>query len=174
MKQKVLENKKWAYGDSYRIIAETDIKSSELLTFCNINDNCDHQSNQDDSGTSIINSQLFTVDEQDVTPPPSPTNEIAPEITSNVNTPLQQNKSNISFEKHQQFIYRIEAQMSVLKSHMKCELSTMSNKIDSLSEFVNTKIDNLNDQQKILETLRENIKFCKWNYKQKTILLRTC
>ena len=125
MKQKVLENKS-AYGDSYRIMAETDTKSSELLTFCNINDSCDHQSNQDDSGTSIINSQPFTVDEHDVTPPPSRTNEIATEITSNVNTPLPQNKSNISFEVHQQFIYRIEAQMSVLKSHMKSELSTMT------------------------------------------------
>ena len=48
--------------------------------------------------------------------------------------------------------------MSELKSHMKCELSTMSSKIDSLSEFVNTKINNLNDQQKNFETLRENIK----------------
>ena len=63
MKQKVLENKKSVYGHSFRIIAETDTKNSEQLTFCNINDNCDHQSNQDDSGTSIINPQPFTVDE---------------------------------------------------------------------------------------------------------------
>ena len=104
-------------------------KNSEQLAFCNINDNCDHQSNQDNSGTNIINPQPFTVDEQDITPPPSPTNEIAPEITSNVNTPLPQNKSNISFKEHQQFIYRIEAQISALKSHMKCELSTIMDKI---------------------------------------------
>ena len=172
IKQKVLENKKSAYGDSFRIIAETDTKNSEQLTFCNINDNCDHQSNQDDSGTSIINPQPFTVDEQDVTPPPSPTNEIAPEITSNVNTPLAQNKSNISFEEHQQFIYRIEAQMSVLKNHMKRELSTMSNKLDLLSEFVNTKINNLNDQQKILETLRENIKFLQMKQQTKNDIIK--
>ena len=114
IKQNVLENKKSAYGDAFRIIGETDIKSSEQLTFCNINGNCDHQSNQDDSGTSIINLQPFTVEEQDVTPPPSPTNEITPEITLNVNTPLPQNKSNISFEEHQQFIYRAEEQMSAL------------------------------------------------------------
>ena len=69
----------------------------------------------------MLQRQPFTVDEQDVTPPPSPTDEIVPEITSNVNTPLPQNKTNISFEEHQQFIYRIEAQMSALKSHMKCE-----------------------------------------------------
>ena len=132
------------YGDSFCIIAETDTKSSEQLTFCNINDNCGYQSNQDDSGTSIINPQPFTVDEQDVTPPSSPTNEIAPEIASNVNTPLPQNST--SFEEHQQFIDRIEAQMSSLKSHMKCKLFTMSSKIDSLSELGYTKINNLNDQ----------------------------
>ena len=80
IKQKVLENKKSAYGDSFRIIAEIDTKSSEQLTFFNINDSCDHRSNRDDSGASIINPQPFTVDEQDVTPPPSPTNEIAPKI----------------------------------------------------------------------------------------------
>ena len=41
---------------------------------------------------------------------------------------------------------------------MKRELSTMCSKIDSLSKFVNSKINNLNDQQKTLETLRENDK----------------
>ena len=90
---------------------------------------------------------------------------------------MPQNKSDISFEEHQQFIYKIEAQMSALKSHLKCELSMVSSKIDSLSEFVNTKINNLNDQQKILET--QGVKwqteiFWKRNYKQKAILLRTC
>ena len=106
-------------------------------------------------------------------PTTSPTNEIAPEITSNFNTPLPQNKSNISFEEHQQFIYRIEARMSALKSHIKCELSTMSSKIDSLSEFVNTKIYNLNNQQKILETLRANNKLLQMEPQTIAILLRT-
>ena len=110
--------------------------------------------------------------EQDVTPPPSPTNEIAPEIISNVSTLLQQNKSNISFEEHQQFIYKIEAPMSALKSHMKCELPTMSSKIDSLSEFVNTKINNLNDQQKIFETLRENIELLQMELQTKNDIIK--
>ena len=86
----------------------SDTKNSEQLTFCNINDNCDHQSNQYDPGTNTINTQPCTVDEQDVTPLPSPTNEIAPAITSDGNTPSPQNKSNISFEENQQFINRIE------------------------------------------------------------------
>ena len=63
--------------------------------------------------------------------------------------------------------------MSALKSHMKCELSTMSSKIDSLSEFVNTKIYNLNDQQKILETLRANNKLLQMEPQTIAILLRT-
>ena len=81
IKQKVIENKKPVCGDSFHVIAETDTKNSEQLTFCYIKDNCDHQSNQDGPGTDTINPQSFTVDEQDVTPPLSPTNKIAPAMT---------------------------------------------------------------------------------------------
>ena len=90
IKQKVREDKKSAYGDSFCIIAETDTKNTEQLMFCDINDNCDHQPSQQDPGTNTINPQPFTINEQDVTPLPSPTNEKAPaEITSNDNTRLK-------------------------------------------------------------------------------------
>ena len=49
----------------------------------------------------------------------------------------------------------------------------MSSKIDSLPEFVNTKIYNLNDQQKILETLRANNKLLQMELQTIKILLRT-
>ena len=81
-------------------------------------------------------------------------------------------KSNFSFEEHQQFINRIEAKMSAMTSHIKCELSTMSIKIDSTSEFVNTKINNLNDQQRIIETLRENIKFLQMEPETKNDIIK--
>ena len=81
-------------------------------------------------------------------------------------------KSNFSFEEHQQFINRIEAQMSALKSHMKCELSTVSIKIDPMSEFVNAKINNLNDQQKFIETLRENMKFLQMELQTKNDVIK--
>ena len=55
---------------------------------------------------------------------------------------------------------------------MKCELSTMSSKTDSLSEFVNTKINNLKDQQKILETLRENIKLLQEELQTKNDIIK--
>ena len=57
----------------------------------------------------------------------------------------------ISSEENQQFINRIGAKMSALNSHMNCELSTMSSKIHSLSEFVDGKFNSLNDQQKFLK-----------------------
>ena len=59
--------------------------------------------------------------------------------------------------------------MSALKSHMKCELSMMSLKIDSMPEFVNTKINNLNDQQKIIET---NIKFLQMELQTKNDIIK--
>ena len=62
--------------------------------------------------------------------------------------------------------------MSALKSHLKCELSMVSSKIDSLSEFVNTKINNLNDQQKILETLRENNKLLQMELQTKNDIIK--
>ena len=43
-----------------------------------------------------------------------------------------------------------EAQMSALKSHMKCELSTISSRIELLSQFEDTKTNNLYIQQKVL------------------------
>ena len=53
--------------------------------------------------------------------------------------------------------------MSALKSNIKCELS----KTDSLSEFEDTKIKTLNNQQNILETLREKIKFLQMELQKK-------
>ena len=48
----------------------------------------------------------------------------------------------------------------------------MSSKIDSLLEFVNTKVNNLNDQQKILETLRENIKLLQMELQTKNDIIK--
>ena len=62
--------------------------------------------------------------------------------------------------------------MSTLKSHMKCELSTMISKTDSLSEFVTTKIKNLNDQQKILETLRLNNRLLQMELQTKNDIIK--
>ena len=55
--------------------------------------------------------------------------------------------------------------MSALKSNIKCELS----KTDSLSEFEDTKIKTLNNQQNILETLKDqNDQLTLWEKQQKS------
>ena len=55
---------------------------------------------------------------------------------------------------------------------MKCELSTMSSKIDSLSQFVNTKINSLSGQQKILETQRGNNNFLQTELQTKNDIIK--
>ena len=55
---------------------------------------------------------------------------------------------------------------------MKCELFTMSSKIDSLSQFVNTKINSLNGQQKILETQRGNNNFLQTELQTKNDIIK--
>ena len=55
---------------------------------------------------------------------------------------------------------------------MKFEFSAMSSEIDSLSKFVNTKINNSNDQQKILETLRENNKLLQMELQTKNDIIK--
>ena len=55
---------------------------------------------------------------------------------------------------------------------MKCELSTTSSKIDSLSEFVNIKINSLSGQQKILETQRGNNNFLQTELQTKNDIIK--
>ena len=55
---------------------------------------------------------------------------------------------------------------------MKCELSTMSSKKDSLSEFVNIKINSLSGQQKILETQRGNNNFLQTELQTKNDIIK--
>ena len=66
-KQNVLEYGKSAYDDCFCIIAETDTKNSEKLTFCDNNDNCVHQLCQQDTGKNTINLLPFALNEQHVT-----------------------------------------------------------------------------------------------------------
>ena len=48
----------------------------------------------------------------------------------------------------------------------------MSSKIDSLSEFVNTKINSLSGQQKILETQRGNNNFLQTELQTKNDIIK--
>ena len=71
-----------------------------------------------------------------------PSNENMEEIVDNISSPLSQNiitsliikddQSNTERKYLKNHILKIEAQMSALKSHVKCELSTLANKTETM------------------------------------------
>ena len=66
---------------------------------------------------------------------------------------------------------RLEAQISALKCHLKCEVSTMYSRIDLLSEVIENKVNVLSDQCKNFEVLQDNIKFLQMELKTKNEII---
>ena len=58
-----------------------------------------------------------------------------------------------------------------MKSHLKCEVSTMYGRIDLLSEVIENKVDVLSDQCKNFEELQDNIKFLQMKLKTKNEII---
>ena len=66
------------------------------------------------------------------------------EIVDNISAPLSHNinppilvkhgQSNTELQALKNYVLKIEAQMSALKSHVKCELSTLANKTETMSQ----------------------------------------
>ena len=58
--------------------------------------------------------------------------DIGPPLSHNINSPilLKHGQSNSELQTLKNYILKIEAQMSALKSHVKCELSTLTNKTE--------------------------------------------
>ena len=56
--------------------------------------------------------------------------ETEPVTNLDLHTPLPSNKKDHFQHDQQQIINRLEAQISALKSHLKCEVSTMNSRID--------------------------------------------
>ena len=90
-----------------------------------------------------------------------------PVTNPDLHTPLQSNKKDHFQHDQQQIVNRLEAQISALKSHLKCEVSTMNSRIDLLSEVIENKINVLSDQCKNIEVLQDNIKFLQMKLKQR-------
>ena len=59
-----------------------------------------------------------------------------------------------------------------MKSHLKCEVSTMNGRIDLLSEVIENKINVLSDQCKNIEVLQDNIKFLQMELKTKNEIIK--
>ena len=81
---------------------------------------------------------------------------ISPVPSHNIITPLlvKHGQSNTELQTLKNYILKIEAQMYALKSHVKCELSTLANKTETMSlnlwKTVNAQQENIN---KIVELL---------------------
>ena len=93
-----------------------------------------------------------------------------PVINPNIHTALPSNKKDGFQQDQQQIINRLEAQIA-LKSHLKCEVSTMNSPIDLLSEVIEYKVNVLYDQCKNFEMLQDNIKFLQMKLKAKNEII---
>ena len=53
----------------------------------------------------------------------------------------------------------LEAKLAALKSHLKCGITNVNSKIETISNVLDTKLRESNDQNQNMVLMRENIKF---------------
>ena len=94
-----------------------------------------------------------------------------PVTNPDLRTPLPSNKKDHFRHDQQQIINRLEAQISALKSHLKCEVSPMYSRIDLLSDVIENKVNVLSDPCKNFEVLHDNIKFLQMELKTKNEII---
>ena len=186
--QKILENKKSTYGDSFRLITDKEKDTLDEITSPDNIDNIDKNDNQSDIGINI-NTQPFTYrNEKDITqeispirepvinldvhnPLAQPIRETEPVANPDLHTPLPSNKKDHFQQDQQQIINRLETQISALKSNLKCKVSTINSRLDLLSEVIENKVNVLSDQCKNIEVLQDNIKFLQMELKTKNEII---
>ena len=186
--QKILEYKKSAYGDSFRLITDKEKDTLDEITSPDNIDNIDKNDNQSDPVIKI-NTQPFTYrNEKDITqeispirepvinldvhnPLAQPIRETEPVTNPDLHTPLPSNKKDHFQQDQQQIINRLETQISALKSNLKCKVSTINSRLDLLSEVIENKVNVLSDQCKNIEVLQDNIKFLQMELKTKNEII---
>ena len=186
--QKILENKKSTYGDSFRLITGKEKDTLDEITSPDNIDKIDKNDNQSDPGIKI-NTQPFTYrNENDITqeispirepvinldvhnPLAQPIRETEPVTNPDLHTPLPSNKKDHFQQDQQQIINRLETQISALKSNLKCKVSTINSRLDLLSEVIENKVNVLSDQCKNIEVLQDNIKFLQMELKTKNEII---
>ena len=77
------------------------------------------------------------------------------------------------FHKEDPQISKLEAQTAALKSHLKCELISMNSKIETMSEFLDEKFKDSNNQNQNIAMLEENINFLQSELKEKKLFVKT-
>ena len=88
--------------------------------------------------------------------------DIGPLLLHNIDTPLlsKHGQSNTELQALKNYILKIEAQISALKYHVKCELSTLTNKTETmLLNLLKMAIAQQESVNKNVELLQQNISF---------------
>ena len=77
MNQKILGNKKLAYGDSFRLIADKEKETLDEITYLDNINNIENNDNQSDPGININRNRFNYTNGQDITQEISPIRELA-------------------------------------------------------------------------------------------------
>ena len=186
--QKILEYKKSAYGNSFRLITDKEKDTLDEITSPDNIDNIDKNDNQSDPCININTRPFSYRNEKDITqetspirepvinldvhnPLAQPIRETEPVTNPDLHTPLPSNKKDHFQQDQQQIINRLETQISALKSNLKCKVSTINSRLDLLSEVIENKVNVLSDQCKNIEVLQDNIKFLQMELKTKNEII---
>ena len=135
-------NKKTNYDDSFsKVICKADKQVTTLLANmtseidstlpidCSI---CTPANEFSKSNDNTNQNDLQTEDEN--------ISEVTPFINNTVCTPMISNEKNVS-RKEDKKIERIEAELAVIKNHLKCEIANMNSKIESISKSFVTSLN---------------------------------
>ena len=98
--------------------------------------------------------------------------ETTPSINQENMTPLCRGEKEF-FRKEDPQISKLEAQIAALKSHLRCELISMNSKIETMSEFLDKKFKDSNNQNQNVTMLKENTNFLKSELKEKNLFVKT-
>ena len=72
-----------------------------------------------------------------------------------------------------QGIFKAEAQISALRSYVKCEISGLNNKMDSLNERLNYLMYNETSHNKTFELIQESVTFLQSELRSKNQIIKT-
>ena len=90
------------------------------------------------------------------------TTETSPTVPTDIQTPITTSNLDDTSNLTKKTILKIEAQLSVLKSYVDCELSTLTSKIDAFSDSLKNTLENLqkrNSSYSNTNLLQQNITF---------------
>ena len=94
--------------------------------------------------------------------PPENTTDTSPTVPTDIQTPITTSNLDDTSNLTKKTILKIEAQLSVLKSYVDCELSTLTSKIDAFSDSLKNTLENLqkrNSSYSNTNLLQQNITF---------------